>query len=234
MGFFDFFKKQASIAKSQKILNAESKSLTKRNAAYQAIRDEEVRRLNRAYDFNSIEGINSIPVPCREVNGDSATGRVEYYLRGLCFERHRNDGAIDIAAACLRKAHELMFVSDMNWDYDAFISDVSWCHSVGLHSEAKVEEQKIDAHFKKIGFYPSLTMKDFADVKSYLAWKQNIENAEQERLRKRKIRHEYYWLQEYLPNLCPKSLSGYSRMKNSNSQNYQKLVREAAKLGKQV
>ena len=68
------------IKKQQVILNDETKTLDERNAAYLAIRDEEVRRLNEAYDFNSIEGINSIYVPCREVNGDSVTGRVEYYL----------------------------------------------------------------------------------------------------------------------------------------------------------
>ena len=42
---------------------------------------------------------------------------------------------------------------------------------------------------------------------------------------------EYDWLWENLPELCPKSLSGYSRMKNSNSANFQKIVAAAKEKG---
>lgn len=236
MGLFDFFKRKpepvVQIASSKNIFDDPTKSLEEKNAAYTAIRNEEVRKLNNAYDFDSIDGIRSIPVPCREVNGNSPTGRVEYYLRGQCFAKHRDAGNIDLAVECIKKAHQLMFVSDMIWGYDAFISSISWLHSVGRHSDANAEEEKVDEHFRKFGFYPNLTRKDFDDSESYLAWKKNIEDMERERIRKRELRHEYYWLQEHLPDLCPKSLSGYSRMKNTNSKNYQKLVNEAAKLGK--
>ncbi len=44
----------------------------------------------------------------------------------------------------------------------------------------------------------------------------------------------FQWLQENLPALCPKSLSGFRRMRTTNSKNYQKLVAEAAKMGKQL
>lgn len=47
-------------------------------------------------------------------------------------------------------------------------------------------------------------------------------------------RKDYDWLWEHLPSVCPKSLSGYSRMKNANSENYQKIVAEAAKLGYKI
>lgn len=43
-----------------------------------------------------------------------------------------------------------------------------------------------------------------------------------------KNRADYDWLCENLPDIAPKSLSGYMRMKNSNSKNFQKL-QEAAK-----
>lgn len=45
---------------------------------------------------------------------------------------------------------------------------------------------------------------------------------------------EYYWIYENLPDLAPKSLSGYTRMKNSNSKNYQKIVEEAKKIGHKI
>jgi len=222
------------IRKQQAVLNDSIKSLDERNAAYTAIRGEEERRLNAAYDFTTVEGIEAIPVPCKEVNGGSATGRVEHYLRGACFMSHVKAGNADVAVACIRKAHDLMFISDMIWNYDAFISSVSWLHSIGKHDEAWEEERRIDGHFQKVGFYPKLTRRDFPNAKSYQAWKENIKRMESERLRRRDIRHEYYWVQEYLPLLCPKSISGYSRMKNANSKNYQKLVAEAAKLDKQL
>lgn len=45
---------------------------------------------------------------------------------------------------------------------------------------------------------------------------------------------EYYWLYEHLPEIAPKSLSGYSRMKSSKSKNFMKIVSEAEKLGYKI
>lgn len=42
---------------------------------------------------------------------------------------------------------------------------------------------------------------------------------------------DYKWIQRNLPDLCPKSISGYSRMKNQNTKNYQKIVQAAAEKG---
>lgn len=45
---------------------------------------------------------------------------------------------------------------------------------------------------------------------------------------------EYLWLCQNLPDLAPKSLSGYTRMKNSKSANYQKIVSVANETGYQI
>ncbi len=45
---------------------------------------------------------------------------------------------------------------------------------------------------------------------------------------------EYLWLCQNLPNMAPKSLSGYTRMKNSKSANYQKIVSAAKEAGRQI
>lgn len=42
---------------------------------------------------------------------------------------------------------------------------------------------------------------------------------------------EYDWILENLPEIAPKSLGGYTKMKHSNSKNYQKIKDEANKLG---
>lgn len=213
------------------IFDDETKTLEEKNVAYLKIRQDEIDRLKRAYDFETIDGIRSIPVPCQEVNGDSCTGRVEYYLRGQCFISHCKSGNKEAAVECIRKAHSLMFISDMIWGYDAFISDISWLHNIGAHKEAWEEERRVDNFFKKNGLYPHLTPKDFHSLTEYFVWKQTIKKTENERLRKRAIRHEYYQLQEKLPELCPKSLSGYSRMKKIASKNYQKLMDSALSIG---
>lgn len=45
------------------------------------------------------------------------------------------------------------------------------------------------------------------------------------------IQTEYDWITDNLPNIAPKSLSGYKRMKNSNSKNYQNIVSKAKEKG---
>lgn len=44
----------------------------------------------------------------------------------------------------------------------------------------------------------------------------------------------FEWLQQNLPAICPKSLSGFRRMKKQNTKNYQKIVAEARKLGYEI
>lgn len=45
---------------------------------------------------------------------------------------------------------------------------------------------------------------------------------------------DFAWLQSNLPALCPKSLTGYRRMKNQNTKNYQKIVAAARGMGYEI
>lgn len=353
MSIFTFFKKKhrpddtldsstrPAVQKSATAsLDAANDSLDEENRRYASARNAEVNCLNDAYDFNTIEGIRNIPVPCQEVNGDSLTGRVEYYLRGGCFAAHRDAGNFDLAAECIKKAHDLMLISDTPWSYDAYMSSISWLHSVGKHDAAKFEQDRVDAHFNRVpasstnsieeqvsahldsisenitkmaldrafqsaadgntdlvvvndghrgccsmcakyrnriysisgksSSFPQFPSDYHADCLSgpwpffldcsepsfdcddivahsnrpfvddrtgeEIALYENrrrllAEDAEK-KIRTDRNRSEYFWLQQNLPSLCPKSLSGYSRMKNANSKAYQKLSDEASKLGK--
>lgn len=47
-------------------------------------------------------------------------------------------------------------------------------------------------------------------------------------------KRDYKWMQDNLPNICPKSYSGYKRMKNGNTRNYQKIVARAKELGRNI
>lgn len=52
-----------------------------------------------------------------------------------------------------------------------------------------------------------------------------------ERAEKRTDKIAYDWLWEYIPELCPKSFSGYCRMKHTRSKNYQKIYDVAKEKG---
>lgn len=63
----------------------------------------------------------------------------------------------------------------------------------------------------------------FTDIRT-ISEKQLYETEKQNKLLKEQTKVEYSWLCENFPDIAPKSLSGYSRMKNSNSANYQKIL----------
>lgn len=305
---------------------------------YSAIRENEVARLNKDYDFTTVKGINSIPVPCREVNGDSPTGRVEYYLRGQCFYAHEKAGNEDLAIAALKKAQELMFVSDMIWKRYDFLRLPEYLYKIGKWDEADAELEKIDAFFGKqksecpphirdkfqsakicetdlmeahtcapycsecakyanriysisgrdkrfpkipriltndpnghylscLSWYPyvegiydppfdcvdivSYSNRPFRDERSqeeiarYDSWKgksskymsdqERIEQDSLDRAKKYYVDNQtFLWIQENLPDLCPKSLTGFRRIRTQNTKKYQNIVSAAAKLGKEI
>lgn len=45
---------------------------------------------------------------------------------------------------------------------------------------------------------------------------------------------DFFWLQENIPTKCPKSLSGFRRMKTQNTKNYQALKQLAAEKGREI
>lgn len=101
----------ALLSKISKI-NACGGELT--NELYQQLREFEVNWLERNYDFNSIEGVQSIPVsknipgaPSPKGPMKGHTGEVYYYLRRKGYE-HEDAGNIELALECLRKSNALL------------------------------------------------------------------------------------------------------------------------------
>lgn len=45
---------------------------------------------------------------------------------------------------------------------------------------------------------------------------------------------DFIWLQEHIPGKCPKSLSGFRRMKTQNTKNYRNLKQIASNLGREI
>lgn len=61
--------------------------------------------------------------------------------------------------------------------------------------------------------------------------KQEYDDIVRKKLETEKNHADYDWILKNLPEIAPKSLSGYVRMRNSNSANYQKLVESARQKG---
>lgn len=57
------------------------------------------------------------------------------------------------------------------------------------------------------------------------------ETEKNEKLQQEKDKQDYDWICEHLPEVAPKSLSGYRRMKSAQSKNYIKIVGEAQEMG---
>ena len=59
------------------------------------------------YDMDTIDGINSIPVPAKNYNTGDPTKDCIYYLLQRKATEHKKNGRLDLAIACLRKSNQL-------------------------------------------------------------------------------------------------------------------------------
>lgn len=72
----------------------------------------------------------------------------------------------------------------------------------------------------------------YSECLAQLREEQRQEKAEkQAKALNEELEKEYQWITDNLPDIAPKSLSGYKRMKNSNSKNYQNIVSKAKQKG---
>lgn len=212
------------------------------NKDYQCKRQAEIDRLEKKYDLSTVEGINSIPIPtCKSAySGMSVTGKIEYYLL-LKAGKYEQANKVELALACYRKANELMPMSSTSYPYETYMRLPRYLRKLRRFDEARKEETKIKLMFPDGGVF-SLSKAEFIkDMKMFGHSQTKAEalytdyKAERDEERKKENdRADYDWIWEFMPELCPKSFSGYRRMKNSNSKNYQKIVTEASKFGRNI
>ncbi len=116
----------------------------------QQLRDFEMNWLERHYDFNSIEGINNVPLVknlrCPKTNG--VTGEVYYYLRHKAYE-HEKAGRISLAIACMQKSSALVMANEslVKSEYYPLIKILA---RNGYVTEAQSEKEKIDTNLQKL------------------------------------------------------------------------------------
>ena len=104
--------------------------------------------LREKYDFQTLEGINSIKIPSYEpLQGmSSPVNNVEYILQRKATE-HKKNGRMDLAIACLRKANEIFPHSNFSWSEKDYMRLVEYLKFDRQFDEAKKEEQKIKELF---------------------------------------------------------------------------------------
>lgn len=61
----------------------------------------------QTYDMDSLEGINSIPVPAKNYHTGDPTKDCIYYILQKKATEHKKAGRMDLAIACLRKSNQL-------------------------------------------------------------------------------------------------------------------------------
>ena len=105
---------------------------------------------NNKYDFETIEGIQNIPIPkYKPLQGmGSPVNNIEYILQRKATE-HKKNGRMDLAIACLRKANEIFPHSNFSWPEKDYMRLVEYLKADRQFDEARKEEQKIKELFAK-------------------------------------------------------------------------------------
>ena len=213
----------ADLRPEEKALLSKISAVNRRNGdlspeLYQQMRDFERAWLERHYDFNTLEGINSIPespnvpgAPTASGSMRGHTGEVYYYLRYKAYS-HEEAGNLELALACMRKSVALVMHRNL-FSTDDCYPLVKMLARLGFANEAYQKKQEIDTLL-------GIKKKD-----------DSIINAE---LKRRQELLDFTWIQENIPDKAPKNISGYRRIKTQNTKNYQLLKQLAAEKGRNI
>ena len=197
-------------------LNKQDKDITPE--LYQQLREYEENWLERHYDFNTVEGVNAIPIlenlpgapiPAGSIRGH--TGEVYYYLRHKAYTYEEN-GSADLALACMRKSVALVLCRNYCSTDDCYPL-VKMLARLGFAEEAYSKKREIDARL-------GVKMVDDSIIHAELKRRQEI--------------LDFEWIRENLPEKAPKNITGYRRMKTQNTKNYQLLKQLAAEKGHNI
>lgn len=98
----------------------------------------------KPYDMDSLDGIESIPVPAKDYNTRNDTKDCIYYVLQRKATEHKKNGHMDLAIACLRKSNDLS-------DYEQhplltqkeYMRVIKYLEYAKRFEEAAVEAEKI-------------------------------------------------------------------------------------------
>lgn len=180
------------------------------------------------YDLSTKEGIKSIPISEATKYPDVLNVSVVYMPEQILNRKateYKKEKRYDLAIECLKKANELLEYSPFSYMRTDYERLVDMLVLAGQYEEAKIEHKKLN---EKYG-----TRLDELHALQNISAQMDCESIEN--YQKRVIdpymseeldREHYYWLLENKPNIAPKSFNSYRRMKNQNTDNYQKIIKQ--------
>lgn len=169
------------------------------------------------YNMESLDDINSMAIPVfiftDWMSGYGITGSLDYVVR-MKAGNLRSKGLIAESDACYRKAIELMRKSGVPYDMTPYLYFAKDLLREGRFAESEQEEDKIYKLFKTT----RQIVNSNPDLRPYITQEDR----------------EYYRVKYFLPDIAPKSISGYTRMKKANTVNFQKLYAAATSSGIEI
>lgn len=162
----------------------------------------------KTYDLENVEDIKRIPIPKFNIYDDmmegyGVTGSLDYVIRMKAGNARRN-GLVEESNELYRKSIILMKHSGIGYDISNYLYLAKDLLREGKFEESEEEELR---------------------VCEYVTGKRKKSDYITQNER------EYYRIKYLLPDIAPKSLSGYTRMKKSNSDNFKKIAEVAKKNG---
>lgn len=165
----------------------------------------------KTYNMESVESIQSMEIPRFAFNdgftGYGIKGSLDYVVR-MKAGNLREKGKIEESDACYRKAIELMKASGVAYDMTPYLYLAKDLLREGRFEESEMEEDRIYAMFETTREKENSSK----DCRPYITQEDR----------------EYYRIKYAMPEIAPKSIAGYTKMKNAQSENFMKLY-DAAK-----
>lgn len=199
---------------------------------YSRYNEERKKEFMDKYDLTTIEGIKSIPISEAKKYPDG--GKSVVYMPEQILNRqateYKKENKYDLAIECLKKANELYPYSFYAYQRNNYERLVDFMILAKRFEEAKETHHQLDItigsrldELKKLQLYAEESGTESKEDYYNRVIKPSIDEE--------KDKEEYYWLLENLPSIAPKSFGGYRKMKNTQSDNYKKIINEVNNKG---
>lgn len=171
----------------------------------------------KTYNMESLVDIESMSIPNfifgNWMEGYGITGSLDYVVR-MKAANLRLKGLVAESDSCYKKSIELMRKSGVPYDMTPYLYFAKDLLREGRFAESEQEEDKIYKLFKTT----REIVNSNSDSRPYITQEDR----------------EYYRIKYLLPNIAPKSISGYTRMKKTNTANFQKIYAAAISAGIEI
>ena len=117
----------------------------------------------RHYDMDTLDGINSIPVPAQNYHSGDFTKDYIYYLLQRKATEHKKTGRMDCAIACLRKSNELSdyekrpLLTEKEYLRLVKYIELTGDHASALNELSKIQQRHPEFYDKRISNLPRIS-----------------------------------------------------------------------------